>query len=82
MLALGRLVDTRTNNKILIQPATLAQRLLKKKQFKLTNFNKVVTMSKSESKVTINTGNVLNLIDIKKKAGQNVTEEVSRLSFI
>lgn len=33
-------------------------------------------MLKSASKVTINTGNVLNLIDIKKKAGQNVTEEV------
>ncbi|KOB69087.1 Gamma-glutamylcysteine synthetase, partial [Operophtera brumata] len=32
-------------------------------------------MLKSASKVTINTGNVLNLIDIKKKAGQNVTEE-------
>lgn len=27
--------------------------------------------------MTINTGNVLNLIDIKKKAGQNVTEELS-----
>lgn len=36
-------------------------------------------MLKSASKVTINTGNVLNLIDIKKKAGQNVTEEVSQL---
>lgn len=36
-------------------------------------------MWKSASKVTINTGNVLNLIDIKKKAGQNVTEEVSYL---
>ncbi|KAJ8710091.1 hypothetical protein PYW07_009457 [Mythimna separata] len=34
-------------------------------------------MLKSASKVTINTGNVLNLIDIKKKAGQNVTEELS-----
>ncbi|KAI5638412.1 hypothetical protein NE865_09046 [Phthorimaea operculella] len=34
-------------------------------------------MFKSASKVTINTGNVLNLIDIKKKAGQNVTEELS-----
>lgn len=34
-------------------------------------------MLKSSSKVTINTGNVLNLIDIKKKAGQNVTEELS-----
>lgn len=34
-------------------------------------------MIKSASKVTINTGNVLNLIDIKKKAGQNVTEELS-----
>lgn len=38
-------------------------------------------MLKSASKVTINTGNVLNLIDIKKKAGQNVTEEV-RFIFI
>lgn len=36
-------------------------------------------MLKSASKVTINTGNVLNLIDIKKKAGQNVTEEVSTI---
>ncbi|XP_034825833.1 glutamate--cysteine ligase regulatory subunit [Maniola hyperantus] len=34
-------------------------------------------MLRSASKVTINTGNVLNLIDIKKKAGQNVTEELS-----
>ncbi|KAJ0171495.1 hypothetical protein K1T71_013045 [Dendrolimus kikuchii] len=34
-------------------------------------------MLKSASKVTINTGNVLNLIDIKKKAAQNVTEELS-----
>ncbi|KAM3961453.1 LOW QUALITY PROTEIN: glutamate-cysteine ligase modifier subunit [Aphomia sociella] len=34
-------------------------------------------MLMSASKVTINTGNVLNLIDIKKKAGQNVTEELS-----
>ncbi|CAG4939473.1 unnamed protein product [Colias eurytheme] len=34
-------------------------------------------MLKSASKVTINTGNVLNLIDIKKKAGQNVTEELT-----
>ncbi|XP_049880151.1 glutamate--cysteine ligase regulatory subunit [Pectinophora gossypiella] len=34
-------------------------------------------MLKTPSKVTINTGNVLNLIDIKKKAGQNVSEELS-----
>ncbi|VVC94656.1 unnamed protein product [Leptidea sinapis] len=34
-------------------------------------------MLKTPSKVTINTGNVLSLIDIKKKAGQNVTEELS-----
>ncbi|CAH2231938.1 jg11089 [Pararge aegeria aegeria] len=34
-------------------------------------------MLRTASKVTINTGNVLNLIDIKKKAGQNVTEELS-----
>lgn len=39
------------------------------------------TMLKTASKVTINTGNVLNLIDIKKKAGQNVTEEVSIICF-
>lgn len=39
-------------------------------------------MLKSASKVTINTGNVLNLIDIKKKAGQNVTEEVSVICFV
>lgn len=39
-------------------------------------------MLKSASKVTINTGNVLNLIDIKKKAGQNVTEEVSIFWFL
>lgn len=38
-------------------------------------------MLKSASKVTINTGNVLNLIDIKKKAGQNVTEEVRNFSI-
>lgn len=38
-------------------------------------------MLKSASKVTINTGNVLNLIDIKKKAGQNVTEEVSSIAI-
>lgn len=40
------------------------------------------TMLKTASKVTINTGNVLNLIDIKKKAGQNVTEEVSIICFL
>lgn len=40
-----------------------------------------ITMLKSASKVTINTGNVLNLIDIKKKAGQNVTEEVSNYNL-
>ncbi|KAG7300932.1 hypothetical protein JYU34_015282 [Plutella xylostella] len=34
-------------------------------------------MLRTASKVTINTGNVLNLIDIKKKAGQNATEELS-----
>lgn len=39
-------------------------------------------MLNSASKVTINTGNVLNLIDIKKKAGQNVTEEVGKLQQI
>ncbi|XP_004922592.1 glutamate--cysteine ligase regulatory subunit [Bombyx mori] len=37
----------------------------------------MAAMLQSASKVTINTGNVLNLIDIKKKAGQNVTEELS-----
>lgn len=39
-------------------------------------------MLKSASKVTINTGNVLNLIDIKKKAGQNATEEVSNSQLV
>lgn len=38
-------------------------------------------MLKSASKVTINTGNVLNLIDVKKKAGQNVSEEVSFIGY-
>lgn len=42
----------------------------------------IFTMLKTASKVTINTGNVLNLIDIKKKAGQNVTEEVSNAQLL